>query len=72
MTTLLTLSDDNRQNERFKEKSDIFARIFTKHRIKIYFSTNIATRASGLINSFMFVHCHKQRIVSVYEDRNVH
>ena len=36
------------------------------------FMSRIATRASSLINSFIFVHCHKQRIVSVYENRNVH
>ena len=36
------------------------------------FMLRIATRASSLINCFIFVHCHKQRIVSVYEDRNVH
>ena len=101
MTSLLTLSDDIRQNETFKnkndirqnetfkEKSGIFARIFTKQWIKIYFfsqqdadhvagdrartsMSRIASRASSLINSFIFVHCHKQRIVSVYEDRNVH
>ena len=34
--------------------------------------SSIATRASSLINSFIYVHCHKQRIVSVNEDRNVH
>ena len=86
MTSLLTLSDDIRQNETFKEKSGIFARIFAKQWIKIYFSPNrmlttwwgiarksmsrIATSASSLINYFIFVHCHKQRIVSVYESRN--
>ena len=36
------------------------------------FMSRIATRASSLINSFIFVNCHKQRIVSVYEDRNMH
>ena len=88
MTSLLTLSGDIRQNEIFKEKSDIFACIFTKQWVKIYFSPNRMLtmwrgigahvhvkhrmRASSLINSFIFVHCHKQIIVSVYEDRNVH
>ena len=89
MTSLLTLSGDIRQNETFKEKSDIFARIFTKQWIKIYFSPNrmlttwrgdrartlmshVAMRAPSLINSFIYVHSHKQLIVSVYEDRNVH
>ena len=93
MTSLLTLSDDIRQNETFKEKSGIFARIFSKQciNIHVYFSPNrmltsdhvavdcartsmscIATRTSSLINYFIFVHCHKQRIVSVYVDRNVH
>ena len=38
----------------------------------LMFMSHIATRASSLINSFIFVHCHKQRIVSVYEDRNMH
>ena len=37
MTSLLILSGDIRQNETFKEKSDIFARIFTKQWIKVYF-----------------------------------
>ena len=36
------------------------------------FMLRIATRASSLINYIICVHCHKQRIVSVYEDRNVH
>ena len=39
-TSLLTLSADIRQNEMFKEKSGIFARIFTKQWIKIYFYPN--------------------------------
>ena len=88
MTSLLTLSGDIRQNETFKEKSDIFARIFTKQLIKIYFSpirmlttwrgsarmfiSRIATRAPSLINYFIFVHSHKQIIVSYYEDINMH
>ena len=29
-------------------------------------------RASSLIIFFIFVDCHKQRIISVYEDTNVH
>ena len=87
--SLLTLSGDFRQNETFKEKSDIFARIFTKQWIKIYFSPNrmlttwrgIARARSChalqrghlcLINYFVLVHSHKQIIVSVYEDINVH
>ena len=36
------------------------------------FMLHIAMKASSLINYFIFVHCHKQRIVSVYEDRNMH
>ena len=72
-----------------KKKSDIFARIFTKQWIKIFFFSQqdadhvagdrartfmprIATRTSSLINSVIFVHCHKRGIVSVCEDRNVH
>ena len=89
MTSLLTLNVDIRQNETFKEKSAIFARIFTKQWIKIYFfsqqdadhmagdhartfMSRIATRAPSLINSFIFVDYHKQRIISVYEDTNIH
>ena len=89
MTSLLTLSGDIRQNETIKEKNDIFACIFTKQWIKIYFfsqkdadhvagdrartfMTRIAARAPSLINSFIFVHSHKQIIVSVYKDRNMH
>ena len=34
--------------------------------------SHIAKRASSLNNSFIFIHRHKQRIVSVYEDRNMH
>ena len=30
------------------------------------------TRASSLITFFIFVDCHKQRNISVYEDTNVH
>ena len=72
-----------------KKKSDIFARIFTKQWIKIYFfsqqdadqvagyrartlMSHIATRAPSLINYSIFVDYHKQRIISVYEDTNVH
>ena len=36
------------------------------------FMLQIAMRSSSVINYFIFVHCHKQRIVSVYEDRNMH
>ena len=36
------------------------------------FMSPIAARASSLIISFISVHSHKQIIVSVYEDRNVH
>ena len=36
------------------------------------FMSRIATRAPSLINYFIFVHSHKQMIVSVYEDKNVH
>ena len=36
------------------------------------FMSRVATRAPSLINSFIFIHSHKQVIVSVYEDRNVH
>ena len=36
------------------------------------FMSRIAMRAPSLINYFIFVHSHKQMIVSVYEDRNVH
>ena len=34
--------------------------------------SHIETRASSLIIFFIFVDCHKQRIISVYEDTNVH
>ena len=89
MTSWLTFSGDIRQKMTFKEKSDNFARIFTKQWIKIYFSlskmlthvagdrartlmSRMATRASSLIIFFIFVDCHKQRIIYVYEDTNVH
>ena len=36
------------------------------------FMSCMETRASSLINSFICVDCHEQRIVSVYEDTNVH
>ena len=36
------------------------------------FMSSIVKRAPSLINSFIFVHSHKQIIFSVYEDRNVH
>ena len=36
------------------------------------FRPHMETRASGLIIFFIFVDCHKQRIISVYEDTNVH
>ena len=35
------------------------------------FMSHIASRAPSLINSFIFLHSHKQIIISVYEDRNV-
>ena len=34
--------------------------------------SRMETRASSLTTFFIFVDCHKQRIVSVYEDANVH
>ena len=34
--------------------------------------SRIETRATSLIFFFIFVDCHKQRIISVYEDTNVH
>ena len=37
MTSWLALSGDLRQKLTFKEKSSIFAQIFTKHWMKIYF-----------------------------------
>ena len=89
MTSWLTLSGDNRQKLTFDENSGIFARIFTKQWIKIYFfsrqnadhvagdractlMSRMKTRASSLIIVFIFVDCHKQRIISVYEATNVH
>ena len=89
MTSWLTLNGDIRQKVTFKGNSSIFARIFTKQWIKIYFfsqqdadhvagdractlMSRMETRASSLILSFIFVDCHKQRIISVYEDTNIH
>ena len=89
MTSWFTLSGDIRQKLTFKDNSGIFARIFTKQWIKIYFfsqqdadhvagdrtrtpMSGMETRASSLIIFFIFVDCHKQRIISVYEDTNVH
>ena len=34
--------------------------------------SRMETRASSLIIVFIFVDYHKQRIISVYEDTNVH
>ena len=34
--------------------------------------SRMETRASSLIIYFIFVDCHKQRIISVYEDTNVY
>ena len=34
--------------------------------------SRMETRASSQIKFFIFVDCHKQRIISVYEDTNVH
>ena len=34
--------------------------------------SRMETRASSLIIFFIFVDCHKQRIISVYEDTDVH
>ena len=36
------------------------------------FMLRIETRASSPINYFICVDCHKQSIISVYEDSNVH
>ena len=89
MTSWLTLNGDIRQKLTFKGNSGIFARIFTKQWIKIYFfsqqdadhvagdrartlMSRMETRASSLIIFFIFVDCHKQRIISVYKDTNVH
>ena len=88
MTSWLTLSGGIRQKLTFKEISHIFARIFTKQWIKLYVSqqdadhvagdhartlmSRMKTRASILIICFIFVDRHKQRIISVYEETNVH
>ena len=89
MTSWLTLSGDVPQKLTFKENSSIFARIFTKQWIKIYFfsqqnadhvagdrartlMSRMETRAPSLIIFFIFVDYHKQRIISAYEDINVH
>ena len=34
--------------------------------------SHMETRASSLIIFFISVDCHKQRIISVYEDTNIH
>ena len=36
------------------------------------FMSRMETRASSLIIFFIFVDCHKLRIISVYEETNVH
>ena len=88
MTSWLTLSGDVRQKLTFKENSSIFVRIFTKQWTKIFFSqqdadhvvgdrartlmSRMETRASSLIIILIFVDYHKQRIISVYEETNVH
>ena len=36
------------------------------------FMPHMEMRASSLIILFIFVDCHKQRIISVYEDTNIH
>ena len=36
------------------------------------FMPRMETRASSLNIFFIFVDCHMQRIISVYEDTNVH
>ena len=36
------------------------------------FMPHMETRASSQIIFFLFVDCHKQRIIIVYEDTNVH
>ena len=87
MTSWLTLSGDIRQKLTFKANSGIFYSHF-QLTVDIFFSQQIAdhvagdrahtflsrleTRASRLIIFFIFVDCHKQRIISVYEDTNVH
>ena len=86
--SLLNLSGDIRQKLTFKENSGIFARIFNKLDQNVFFSQQDAdhvagdrvrtfmprmeTWASSLIIFFIFVDCHKQRIISVYEDTNIH
>ena len=67
------------EKQRFKENSGIFARIFTKKWIKVYFfragctlMSRIETRASSLIIFLIFVDFHKQRIITVDVDTNVH
>ena len=89
MTSWLTLSDGVPQKLTFKENSSIFAHIFTKQWIKIYFfsqqdaehvagdrartlMSRMETRAPSLIIFFLFADYHKQRIISAYEDTNVH
>ena len=89
MTSWLTLNGDMRQKLTFKGNSGIFARIFTKQWIKIYFfsqqdadhvagdractlMSRMETRTSSLIIFFTFVDCHKQTLISVYEDTKVH
>ena len=89
MTSWLTLNGDIRQKLTSKGNSGIFARIFTKQWIKIYFfsqqeadhvagdpartlMSRMKTRTSVLLIFFIFVDCDKQRIISVYEDTNVH
>ena len=88
MKSWLTLSVDIRQKLAFKENSDNFARIFNKQWIKIFFSqqdadhvagdrartfmSRMETRASSLIIVFIFVDCHTQIIISVYENTKVH
>ena len=36
------------------------------------FMSRMETRASSLIIFFIFVDCHKQIIISVYENTNIH
>ena len=36
------------------------------------FMSRMETRSSSLIIFFIFVDCHKQRIISVNEDTNIH
>ena len=89
MTSWLTLNGDIRQKLTFKGNNGIFAHIFTKQWIKIYFfsqqdadhvagdragtlMSRMEMRSSSLIIFFIFIDCHKQRIISVYEDTNIH